>query len=172
MKQAGVGKELAVSEECGKLKRCVVRPASLILLMCMAVALAAGCTTPAARIRKNPDLFNSFPPEVQQNVRSGHIEVGYTKDMVFIACGRPDRVRMRKTDAGESTAWIYTGARFSSSIQPVDQVYWHRDRRGRLHYMVDRDWIDVGQVNEYEALRVEFADDKATAIEYLSPYSQ
>ena len=134
-----------------------------ILLMC----LVAGCATPERRIRQNPALFASFPAQVQENVRKGMIEVGYTHDMVRIALGLPDFVYERSVEGGKVEIWAYTATQFTSSYVPVDASYWYRTREGRLHIMHDWAWVDVSQRHEYDVMRVEFSNDKVTAIERL-----
>jgi hypothetical protein len=56
------------------------------LLGIAAIALTA-CNTTGSRIRRQQALFDSYPPEVQQNIRNGVIEVGYTPEMVVMAPG-------------------------------------------------------------------------------------
>jgi hypothetical protein len=132
--------------------------------------LAAGCvSTPARRIERNAELFKTLPPEVQANLRQGRIEVGYTKDMVYLALGGPQRVFARKTATAETTIWSYSRAAYSSDMQPIPATTWYRDRHGRLHPAFDWVWVDAGRASEYEAMRVEFAGDKAIAIETLNP---
>jgi hypothetical protein len=140
----------------------------LLRLLLLGLLLAAGCvSTPARRIARNPGLFQNLPPEIQANVKQGRIEIGYTKDMVFLALGAPYRVYVRKTEAGESTIWTYSQLRYTSDMQPVQTTSWYRDRQGRMHPTYDWVWVDVGRASEYESLRVEFAGDKVTTIETL-----
>jgi hypothetical protein len=129
--------------------------------------LAAGCATPAYRIRKNPDLFASFPPEVQENVREGRVEVGYSPEMVYIALGRPSRVYSRQTEAGHTIIWAYSSHYHTSNWRPVERVHVYRDKSGRRYYTTAVDWVDVGGYTEYEAVRIEFADNEVTAVEIL-----
>jgi hypothetical protein len=129
--------------------------------------LLAGCATPEHRIKQNPALFASFPPEVQTNVRAGRIEVGYTKAMVRMALGAPQRVHTRTTQAGAAEIWIYTDVAYRSRIEPVESTYWYRDRRGDLHPGSQLMWADMQQRYEYAMLRVEFDGDKVKAIEAL-----
>ena len=69
--------------------------------LCLGVLLGlTACSTPESRIKKNPELFNSFAPEVQAKVREGEIDIGFTQDMVRIALDRPDRSYTRSTAGG------------------------------------------------------------------------
>lgn len=81
-----------------------VRRGALVL----AVILAAACATTESRIRSQQALFDSYPPEVQQNVRNGVIEVGYTPEMVRMALGDPDRKSHVESDEGALEVWTYT----------------------------------------------------------------
>jgi len=133
----------------------------------LGVLLLAGCATPASRIKKNPELFASFPPEVQAKVREGRIEVGYTQDMVRMALGGPQRMHTRTTPAGLTDVWVYTDVAYQSRLEPVESPCWYRGRRGGLHPASSLTWVDVQQRYEYAVRRVEFEGDKVKAIEVL-----
>jgi outer membrane protein assembly factor BamE (lipoprotein component of BamABCDE complex) len=133
----------------------------------LALAAATGCASPGWRIRRNQEMFQSFPQDVQQKVRKGTIELGYTRDMVFIAMGRPHRVYERVTDAGAAEIWAYVGVRFGAHLVPVDTSYVYRDRDGEPHLAHGWTFVDAGGSDEYETLRVEFQNDKVKAIERL-----
>lgn len=139
--------------------------AAWLLLM---VLVVAGCiSTPARRIERNPDLFASFPPEAQAKVRQGEVAIGFTKDMVRMALGAPQRVNTRLTEKGASEVWVYTTYRHVSRYEPVHAGGWYRDRSGRLYRANDLTWMDTGYSVEIPAMRVEFEDDKAKAIERM-----
>jgi hypothetical protein len=127
--------------------------------------LAVGCATPDRRIQRHPDVFAAFPTNVQANVRSGIVDVGYTPDMVYIALGRPDRVLVRETAEGRVEIWVYIDATRSMQLEPVETARWYRTRHGELRLARDWSWVDTGRWNEYEALRIEFKDDKVFALE-------
>jgi len=129
------------------------------------LALFCGCASPEARIRRNPELFESFPPEAQEAIRQGTIEVGFTPEMVKMALGGPARVLQRRTAEADTTIWSYSGSRYRSSMRPVDTHRSYRDRHGRLRTYSDWTWVDAGQFVDYEVLRVEFRDGKVVAIE-------
>lgn len=136
-------------------------------LACVGVLLmVSGCvSTPASRIRKNPELFSSFPPEVQAKVQQGRVEVGFTRDMVRLALGLPHRIYTRVTEAGQVEIWVYTSYRYVSQYVPMDSGYYYRDRAGRIRRSYDTMWVDNGYSIEYPALRLEFVGDKIKAIE-------
>ncbi len=137
----------------------------ILLVVLPALLAVAGCATPDSRIKKNPELFASFPPDVQETVKAGNIEVGYTEDMVQIALGRPDRLYSRRTKDGETTVWAYTATDYSSDRQRVKADFRYRDSSGRYRDTSDWVWVDVRQEKEYDRLRVEFRSGVVTAIE-------
>src|SRR4051812_12610232 len=81
--------------------------ALLIAAMAVAVAFSAGCSTPATRIRRNPELFAQLPPEQQDMIRHGQVAVGFNAEMVRLALGEPDRYTTRTDQDGASEIWHY-----------------------------------------------------------------
>jgi hypothetical protein len=73
-----------------------------------ALALAA-CSGPQSRVKKHQAQFNSYPPEIQQKILSGQVDVGFTEQQVSFALGQPDRIYVRKTAMGEQEVWAYGG---------------------------------------------------------------
>lgn len=133
------------------------------------VSLLAGCNTPESRISKNPELFNSFPPDVQENVRQGTVDVGYGPEMVEMAMGKPSRKYFRKTAAGETEVWAYTDYTTHTERQRADVDVRVRDADGGSHVVNDRIWVDVQQRTEYDKTRVEFGNDgRVTAVETVT----
>lgn len=131
----------------------------------MIVLLIAGCATPAHRIKQNPEIFAAFPPEIQEKVRNGEIEVGFSKDMVYIARGRPDREYQRQTAEGVTDVWAYVDVDHWTEQQRVSGNFRYRDSEGRLRNAYDSAWVDVRHEREYEKVRVEFQKGIVTAIE-------
>ena len=129
--------------------------------------LLAACATPASRIRQNPELFASFPLDVQSRVSQGQVDLGFNADMVTMALGKPDREYRRKTDQGDVLVWSYVDYYISTARQSVPASYRVIDAAGRYRTVMDTTWVDVQQRNEYEKLRVEFRDGKVTAVETL-----
>lgn len=80
----------------------------IISLLFVGVALAlAGCASPGTRVAANRAEFNTWPPEVQDNVLAGRIDVGYSTAQVRMALGAPDRITTRKDSDGTSEIWTY-----------------------------------------------------------------
>ncbi len=136
-----------------------------ILLLLLSALWLAGCASPASRIKKNPELFASFPPEVQEKVRQGKIEVGFNSDMVTIALGAPDRTYTRSTAEGTAEIWAYVDYRYTYEQQMVRGTFHYRDDQGRMRTAHDNVWVDVENRTEYERMRVEFRNKLVTAIE-------
>lgn len=132
-----------------------------------ALLFVAGCATPESRIRKNPELFNSFPLDVQANVRKGQIDIGFTKEMVTMALGKPDYIYLRRTESGTTEVWSYVASRYWSEPYPAESTFLVPDTNGKYHYVSIPTWIDVRREYEYEKLRIEFDDSKVKAIEDL-----
>ena len=136
----------------------------LSALLLVAV-LAAGCNTPSSRIKKNQALFDSFPPEVQAKVKDGQVDIGYTRAMVDIALGRPDRVYTRRTSSGTVEVLAYSAFETQRDRQHVQADVRVRDSSGSYRTVRDWFWVDVESRREYDRLRVEVANDQVIAIE-------
>ena len=131
-----------------------------------AVFLTACASTPQTRIAANPALFASFPTNVQAGVRSGRIEVGYTKEMVRMAIGNPNHVFTRQTAAGIAEVWAYTDIRRTYETVPATgYTWWRGPYNGHPHPMSDFGWVDVERTQEYVVLLVEFAGDAVKVID-------
>lgn len=140
----------------------------IVLALALAVVVVAGCSTPASRIKKNPELFASFPPTVQKNLMKGKIDIGYTKNMVFIALGKADREYTRTTASGLTEVWSYTDTYSTMDRQKIDGSFRVRDSSGTYQTIHDSVWVDVQQMHEYEMLRIEFENGVVRAIEELN----
>lgn len=99
-----------------------------ILLLSAAAAVAlfsAGCSTPATRINKNPELFAQLSPEQQDLIRRGQVAVGFNAEMVRLALGEPDRYTTRTTQDGMSEVWHYV-TYDSPAGGPLYRGWYHR----------------------------------------------
>ncbi len=79
-----------------------------LLLTSVGLLLAVGCSTPAARIERNPEAFNRLDPAEQQLIREGKVGIGFTPEMVKLALGDPDKVFTRTDASGTNETWSYT----------------------------------------------------------------
>ena len=134
----------------------------------LAALLLVGCATPEARIRRNPALFASFPPEVQARVRQGHIALGFSQPAVRMALGDPDRVYHRITSTNTANeVWAYTSYDYRSDPQFVTVLSPVSDLRMFSTVSPNIVLVDVQQRTEFESLRVEFEGELVKAIEAL-----
>lgn len=131
-----------------------------LLFALVAALLIAGCSsTPDQRIAQNAAAFAQFPPDVQQNLRAGRVDVGYSESMVRIALGEPAQ-RFDRVDAtGRTDVWVYrrNAPRFSFGFG-VGSVGRHSATS-----------VGVSTATGYaddEALRVEFQQGRVTRIEF------
>jgi hypothetical protein len=128
----------------------------------------AACSTPGSRIKDNPELFESLPPEVQTKVQGGQIGIGFTQDAVFLALGKPNREYTRTTATGQVVVWSYTRTITNTDRQRVNVDVRYRDRDGRSRSSREWVWVDVSRDREFEHTRVELIGGVVTAIEEIS----
>lgn len=95
-----------------------MKTASFIGLCALASLTLAGCSSPDSRVRSHQAEFASWPPDVQQKVKAGQVDVGFTPEMVRVAFGEPDRTYTRTTANGTSEVWSYDdhGPKFSIGL--------------------------------------------------------
>jgi hypothetical protein len=67
----------------------------------------AGCSTPATRIKANPEAFARLTAEQQTLVKAGQVALGFDFDAVKLALGDPDRVTTRTDADGQTVVWRY-----------------------------------------------------------------
>jgi hypothetical protein len=148
---------IPVTMACSKQKS-TMRLLPLIPALCLAALLAA-CSTPDSRISGNQAAFDRFPADVQQKLRAGQIEIGYTQEMVRIALGEPARQFTHKSEQGDSDLWVYhdEGPRFSFGVG-VGSGGRHSGVGGGLA-------MSTGGYDPDEKMRVEFREGKVSAIE-------
>lgn len=129
-----------------------------VLTLCAVFALVAGCATVESRVQDHQAAFNSWPADVQEKVKAKKVEVGFTREMVEVALGKPDRVASRTTSEGQSEAWIYNdkGPKFSFGIG-LGSMHGNTGVGGGV--TVGDDFRDD------EAMRVLLQGDRVTGIE-------
>lgn len=125
--------------------------------LCIVIFLS--CSTPDSRIRKTQELFDSYPAEVQKNIRAGKVEVGYTEDMVRMALGDPNETVVNKTAEGEVHVWAYTKS------TPGGGVSVGRSSLGRTRVGVG---VSMGRApqKKYTAI-VEFRNGRVSKVTYF-----
>lgn len=138
-------------------------PKFFILAAALAAVVAlAGCTTPEARIRKNPAAFARLTPEQQDLIRKGQIAVGFDPEMVELALGEPDHITTRTDATGVSEIWRYTTYDLPDGA-PLYRGWYHR-----YYYWGDPMfpyYLDYPYRRERDHFRVTFQAGKVVAIE-------
>ncbi|MCX6952206.1 MAG: hypothetical protein NTV51_08575 [Verrucomicrobia bacterium] len=98
----------------------------LLPLVAAAAAFAfTGCSTPATRIKHNPELFASYNADQQDLIKQGKIAIGFDRDAVRLALGEPDRVRTRTTNDGTGQVWSYVTYETPDGF-PLYRGWYHR----------------------------------------------
>lgn len=133
----------------------------LLVMLAGLVALLAACSTPASRIKKQPDLYNRLSQEQQDLIRNGEVGVGFSTDMVKLALGEPDSVRERRDSEGLREIWIYATYETSSGVH-IYRGHFHRGFR----YSHISHW-DSPHYRVRENLRIFLKDGKVEAVEKL-----
>ncbi|HIJ89916.1 MAG: hypothetical protein OEV89_04045 [Desulfobulbaceae bacterium] len=142
----------------------------LLLILLLACALSACMTAQQIRDRRiasNPEIFNSLSPEIQQKIRAGQIELGFSEEMVRLAWGIPDKIYTRTTDQGEATVWTYSKTRILTQTDRMTVPVQVRDKSGRSSVQYENVWINRDTREEYTVARVEFTAGTVTALERL-----
>lgn len=78
----------------------------LLALLGAGIFLAA-CSTPASRIAKNESAFSEWPPAIQEKIRAGQIDLGFTPEQVRMALGGPEHTYTRTDNDGVHEVWTY-----------------------------------------------------------------
>ncbi len=141
------------------------------LLACLPLLLLvlSGCSTPESRIEKNPAAFAALNPEQQAAVRGGRVDIGFTKDMVYLALGTADRTYGRTTTQGEVEVWAYTDVNIRHEQQLAPTQVRYRDSQGRLRTATDSTWVTIEHREVFDRIRLEFNGGKVSAIDRINP---
>lgn len=71
----------------------------------------------ASQVRYTEEEIKRFPPDIQDNIRKGQIDLGMTTEQVRYAWGSPDSIKILPPFEGKSREeWIY------SNIKGIDVV--------------------------------------------------
>jgi hypothetical protein len=134
----------------------------ILSLVVLAAGLAwlTGCESPESRIRQNPDLYSHLTPDQQQAIREGRVGVGFTPEMVKLALGDPDRVRIRTDANGRSEVWHYITYEGADGTILYSGWY-HRGWRDPYHPY----YVDVVARRPHSRESVVFRDGHVVSIE-------
>ncbi len=138
----------------------------LLIPAMLVLALLAGCATPEARIKDNPDSYAQLTPEQQAMVKKGEIGLGMPEAGVQLALGRPDRVTEHTDAGGTQKIWHYTDIDTYGAVGVGYPWYPYAYRR---HYFYDPffypGYYAYPVQTETDRVRVVFKDGKVAAIE-------
>lgn len=84
-----------------------VMRASLPTVEVLIAAALAACSTPASRIRGARAAFDAYPPRVQEAIRAGRVELGFTREQTTLALGRPDWITPLRAARAREEEWTY-----------------------------------------------------------------
>lgn len=136
-----------------------------LCLLLPLVFLVAGCSSPAQRIQKNQEYFDSLPVSAQARIRGGQIDLGFTPEMVRIALGEPQRQVRRRVPGIESEIWYYIDLIRHYERQRADLDGLRLSGPGGLRSVSGSAWVNVLQERESIRSRVEFQNGVVVAIE-------
>ena len=95
-----------------------------LALAFFACSCASVTTTPAdLRIRQRPEAFAQLNAEQQGRTRLGHIQVGDTADMLWMAFGEPAELERAEEPPRETWTYLRVLNPRASGSQPPSPVY-------------------------------------------------
>jgi len=92
-----------------------MKPLCILFLAALLFAVT-GCNTLDNRISTQQAQFDAWPADVQEKIRAGRVDIGFTPEQVMVALGKPVRTYQRTTTEGKSEVWAYTGSKVGFSI--------------------------------------------------------
>lgn len=120
-----------------------------------------GCSTPAGRIKANPEAFARLTPQQQALVQAGQVGLGFDFEAVKLALGDPDRVTTRTDTKGETIVWHYLT--YEADGQMLFTGYYHSGR-GWWGWPMYPYYLDYPYREERDRFRVEFEGGKVVSI--------
>jgi len=74
----------------------------------LTITLLIGCQSPRdARIQANAAAFAELDPFTQNLIKQGLFDLGFTRDQVFMALGKPNKATSVETPEGLSETWVF-----------------------------------------------------------------
>ncbi|MDB6169095.1 MAG: hypothetical protein JWM88_1959 [Verrucomicrobia bacterium] len=135
-----------------------------LLLLAGGLGLLAGCSSPASRINDNPELFARLTPDQQELIKQGKVAVGFDMEMVKLALGDPDHIRVRSDAHGQSEIWSYVTYEADDGML-LYSGYYHRRFYGRPGPLFYPYYMGYPSRREHERFRVVFRDGRVISIE-------
>jgi hypothetical protein len=138
------------------------RQIGLIVLGVLAALWLAGCSTPATRIKANPEAFARLTPQQQALVQVGQITLGFDQEAVKLALGDPDRVAVRTDADGETIIWHYVT--YESNGRMLFTGYYHTGRHWWRWGAAYPYYLDFPDRRVRDRFRVDFKRGVVSAI--------
>ena len=135
-----------------------IRP--LLIIACSALWLG-GCSTPATRIKADPEAYNRLTTEQQALVRAGQIGLGFDSEAVKLALGDPDRITTRTAADGETMVWHYLSYEVSGRILFTGHYHTARGWWGGAAYPY---YLDFPDRRVRDRFSVQFKNGRVSAI--------
>jgi hypothetical protein len=139
-----------------------------LFLTALGLAGLAGCQSVNDRIEEKPGLFESLDRETQARIKEGIIDLGYSKDMVYLALGEPNRKRQTQSKETVTETWIYNtyfqrydGQRFVG----YDRNVYYDKKNDTYRVFYTPRYTDVYTPETEERIRIVFRNDEAVSIE-------
>jgi len=111
----------------------------------------------------NKSTFASASPDEKKSIRRGVVETGFTPDLVYLALGRPDKVR--GFQGGRHVEWVYFEY---DAISTGDGYYYSSGRPDDLPSPLP---MLTPEFRVTEIIRVTFRDGKVTGVWQASAYA-
>lgn len=94
-------------------KQSIVR----LTIFCILVFSLCSCSsTPESRIDKKPELFVTYPPEIQAKIQSGDVDKGFTEEMVEMSKGVPEEKSEIVRKGKHIQLWKYYSAANAQAV--------------------------------------------------------
>ncbi len=87
---------------------------TFLCLLTLALGLSSCATAPEQRAKRHPELYAKLSTREREQAMRGVVAEGMSRDAVYVAWGRPDRVMSGSRDGRGRERWAYFGS------MPVD----------------------------------------------------
>ncbi len=84
-------------------------PFQCCALVLAALVSGAGCSTVSSRAEERPQAFENLPQAERELVKQSKINAGMSKDAVYIALGKPDKIIPGTPNGKPGETWAYFG---------------------------------------------------------------
>jgi hypothetical protein len=132
------------------------------LIAVFAALTLAGCSTPATRIRANPEVYARLTAQHQALVQAGQVALGFDFEAVKLALGEPDRMAVRTDADGETVIWHYLS--YEANGHVLFTGHYHTGRRWRGWGPSYAYYLDYPDRRVRDRFRVEFKRGLVSAI--------